>query len=299
MATLFAPKFSLVDSPDLRIFVSFSFGKSSARMIQLIQEHFPLAQKIYVSANTGFEDEPSLVFGDKCDKYFRLNLAWVEAVVHEGIEKSCTHRLVTFETASRKGEPFEAVCKKYGLPNLSYLHCTRELKTNPMYSYVDTIWERGTYKVALGIRADEPTRWNENAEQLGIWYPLKEAGIDKSDVNADWAEMPFNLELKEEEGNCKACFKKSDPKHVKLIRSHPDWYEFPAHLERTYGHINAEPGQERRMFRHHRTAAQMIEMAKAYGDYTFRPSYADEDAGCAESCEIEVLGQQTLFGATK
>ena len=67
---------------------------------------------------------------------------WVEAVAHAERGIASTHRIVDFSTASRNGEPFEDVIKVYGIPNMNYLHCTRELKANAIRSYMRSIgWE--------------------------------------------------------------------------------------------------------------------------------------------------------------
>jgi len=45
--------------------------------------------------------------------------------------------LVTFETASRNGEPFEEMIQKYGITNMQSPQCTRNLKGLPRPS---TAW---------------------------------------------------------------------------------------------------------------------------------------------------------------
>jgi hypothetical protein len=63
---------------------------------------------------------------------------------------------VSFDTASRNGEPFEEVIKKYGLPGAGgYMHCTRELKANPIRDYAMSL---GEHQMAIGIRVDEIDR---------------------------------------------------------------------------------------------------------------------------------------------
>jgi hypothetical protein len=287
------------DSPDLRIFISFSMGKSSAEMARLILLLYPLAQKIVVTANTSREAEASLVFGEQVDRHLAPNVALVEAVVHHGTRASCTHRLVTWKSAHRKGEVFEEVIKKYGLANRDWLHCTRELKTNPMYDYVDQYWERGSYWVAMGMRADEPKRLAENAKERRIMYPLAHEGITKADVNEEWGtfsngiatlgRQPFTLMTEERWGNCVDCHKKSDAKHVLNIRENPSAYDFTREMEK-YASINPKPGlPDRKIFRGGRTVADMFALAGAIAPDPRMLNRPDEDAGCAEHCEMEVL----------
>lgn len=121
------------------LIVTFSGGETSGYMCFLLKEHLShLYNFLFIYANTGLEHEKTLLFVDKCDKYFNLNLIWVEAVVYQDERKASSHKVVNFETASRNGEPFKEVIKKYGLPNKHFFHCTRELKNNPITSYCNT-----------------------------------------------------------------------------------------------------------------------------------------------------------------
>lgn len=95
-----------------RVLVSISGGRTSAMMAYLIKKAYGhLYDLIFVFANTSREKEETLVFLDKVDKAFGLNIVWVEAVVHFGQRKGCTHKIVNFETAARDGSVFEEVIK--------------------------------------------------------------------------------------------------------------------------------------------------------------------------------------------
>jgi 3'-phosphoadenosine 5'-phosphosulfate sulfotransferase (PAPS reductase)/FAD synthetase len=279
-----------------KIFVSFSGGRSSALMCKIVLEKYPDSEKVFVFANTGEEHPKTLDFVHQVDQHLGLNLVWVEAQV-ERAGKGCTHRIVNYETASRKGEPFEAVISKYGIPNKSYSHCTREMKLNPMYSYLDSIgWKRGDYFIAIGIRADEPKRIQKTAEKKKIFYPLVDAGIDKQDVLDFWESMPFNLEIPEHYGNCKTCWKKSDKKHVMLIKEHPEWYDFFSRMEKEYGLVKGLRQNDtgsRTFFRMKRSVSDMIALAQAVEKPNLlelnRP---DENSGCSESCEVTFDDQE-------
>lgn len=273
-----------------RVFVSFSGGRSSARMIELVRAQYPNAEIVFVFANTGEEHWKTLEFVDQCDRHFGLNLVWVEAKVNPG-KKGCTHKIVTYATASRKGEPFEAMIAKYGITNQAFPHCTRELKLNPMYSYIRSLgWKKGTYIVAIGIRADEPKRWDKKAAEKGIVYPLKDADIDKLDVLEYWQAMPFDLGIEEHEGNCKWCWKKSDTKTILNIHENRGWYDFPKAVELKYKLVRTDLSPEPRVFfRKNRSTDQMLALADALE----KPrrellNRAEEDGGCSESCEAEI-----------
>ncbi len=166
-----------------KVLVSISGGATSAMMAYLIKKAYGhIYELIFVFANTSREKEKTLVFLDKVDKLFNLGVVWVEAVVHHGKRKACTHKIVTFETACRNGEVFEEVIKKYGIPNSGFKHCTRELKRNPIKSYAKSIgWKK--YTIAIGYRADEPKRLDwEKARKEDQWYILAELGVKKSQM---------------------------------------------------------------------------------------------------------------------
>src|SRR5690606_18506649 len=100
-----------------------------------------------VFANTGRENEETLKFVKRCSEHWNVHITWIEAVVNHGERVGSGHRVVSFETASRNGEPYEEVIKKYGIPNKGYPHCNRELKLNPLRSFVqeDLEWEPGDW----------------------------------------------------------------------------------------------------------------------------------------------------------
>lgn len=274
-----------------RLFISFSGGRTSAYMTwRLMQEKRASHDIVVVFANTGQEHERSLEFVDQCDRVFGFGTVWVECVVNPEHGQGTTHKVVTFATASRDGAPFEAMIRKYGIPNRSYPHCTRELKQAPMYSFIREYgWQPGTYKVAVGIRADEIDRMTTNPELI---YPLISAGINKSDVITWWSRQPFDLQIAEHQGNCVWCWKKSLRKHLTLAKESPAIFDFPARMEREYAHAGAGEGP-RVFFRNHRTAAQIVAMAQQpFAEFQERVQLSlladelDVSNGCTESCVV-------------
>lgn len=121
---------------------------------------------------------------------------------------------MSFETASRNGEPFEKVIQRYGIPNKKFPHCTRELKLRPMTKYLRSIgWKKGSYHTAVGIRVDEIDRVAADRKEKGLIYPLiSDRPMTKPKINFWWSQQPFRLKLKGYQGNCKDCYKKSDNK---------------------------------------------------------------------------------------
>jgi hypothetical protein len=258
-----------------------------------------------VFANTGEENEETLEFVHQCDRRFGFNTVWVEAVVHPG-RKSATHRIVDISTASRKGEPYEAVIQKYGIPNRDWPHCTRELKLRPMLSYIESLgWGRGTYDTAIGIRADEARRRSKTAKENRIIYPLMDMEpTTKRDINKFWLSQPFRLNLTGYQGNCKWCWKKSEPKLLAIMDESPEKFDFPERMEALYGTVGAEylkdtpaKNERRVFFRGHKSTIDLRNLyaeKKAAGtldavedDTLALPEglFEDQD-GCVESCEV-------------
>lgn len=296
-----------------RIVCSFSGGETSAFMTQWVNSEWGDTHDILnIFANTGEENEETLRFTNQCDEYFGLDLVWVEADVQYGKRKGCKANVVTYETASRNGEPFDAMVKKYGIPNKTYPHCTRELKENPIRDYIRSIgWKKGTYKLAIGIRIDEFDRMSSKTESMNIIYPLiSKVPMTKPDINAYWNVMPFRLNLKGYEGNCKVCWKKSMRKILTIAQQHPGrFYKF-WEIEKKYEHYSkpgrTNPNPPYRFYRQNLSIHDIFKLLKE-GDFELAEDDSvvypkndehltellrdldinlDEAGGCSESCEV-------------
>jgi hypothetical protein len=238
---------------------------------------------VFVFANTGKERRETLEFVHRCDREWNLGLVWLESVVNgEGV--ACTHRIVDYASASRSGEPFEAVIQKYGIPNMNYLHCTRELKANPIRSYINSLgWT--DYVTAQGMRIDEPRRIKPKE---GVIYPLAHMWpTTKPEILDWWKEQPFNLQLKDHQGNCDACHKKHLPKLLRIAQEDEHIFDWWDEMEKRYGLAGHNvDGTPRVFFREHQTAANIVQISKLIK----LPPLPDEEEpeGCAESCEAFV-----------
>lgn len=197
-------------------------------------------EKVVVFANTGREKKETLDFVNECDKKLGFKVVWVESITHHNQRKSSTHRVVSFDNASRVGEPFEDMIRKYGIPNKSFPHCTRELKTNPIHSYVKNELGWDEYTTAIGIRSDEIDRINpKNIRDKNYWYPLADWKITKQFVNEFWDSdaYDFTLNLKDYEGNCDFCWKKTRTKLKKISLENPNVIVWWKYIELKYGHF--------------------------------------------------------------
>jgi len=290
-----------------KLLVSFSGGETSGYMAhELIKQFNGWKDIIVVFANTGEENEETLSFIDKCDKHFGLSVVWVEAVVNPIHKKGITSRIVTYETASRNGEPFEACIKKYGIPNAANPSCSRDMKKTVIRHYAKSIgWS--DYKTAIGIRADEIDRISVNAKKENLYYPLIHFGVTKPHVNRFWRDMPFRLNLKGYEGNCRVCWKKSFRKLMTIAKENPKAFDNFKRWEVLYENFIPESrrGNEKiqtpiRFFRNNVSVDDIFEMSKSKFDPPKDDSVnyiecvqlgmfdipLDMSNGCVESCEV-------------
>lgn len=282
------------------LLVSFSGGETSAFMAQWLKKHYReygYENIVFVFANTGLENEQTLEFVERCDTHYGLKIHWVEALVWHGERKGTGYTITDFEHAKRKGEPFEAMIKKYGIPNQAFPHCTRELKQAPIKSF-GKVWFNGEkYHTAIGIRADEMDRMNAKAKEMGFIYPLissKMIPSTKPMINFYWRSMPFRLELKGYQGNCVTCWKKADKKLYQIAQENPKAFDFMAEMELKYPRIGFEftkdaMAKDRTFFRNNRNAIRILEESKEWKgvikndskEYTYQLDLLGGD-----SCEV-------------
>lgn len=281
------------------LLVSFSGGETSGFMAQWIKKHLEdkYDSVVYVFANTGQENEQTLEFVQQCDNYWKLNVQWVEASVNFGERKGTGYWLTDFDNARRKGEPFEAIIQKYGIPNQAFPHCTRELKQAPIKSFARDWFDGEKYDTAIGIRIDEVDRMNAKAKEMRFIYPLINQDMipaTKPMINFFWKQMHFRLELKGYQGNCTTCWKKADKKLFQIYKENPKAFDFMDRMERKYPRIGNEfnkdlTAKDRVFFRSNRSATDMMCEAESWNgtikddadEYTYQL-----DLLGGESCEV-------------
>lgn len=281
-----------------KIVVSFSGGKTSGFMCKwLLDNYSHICEFIFVFANTGREHAETLIFVNRCDVEFGLNLVWVEADINPKRGVGVKHRVVNFESASRNGEPFEAFIAKEGIPNVSRAHCTSRLKTRAIRHWMkcNKLIGRGwQVKTAIGMRADEPQRCNpesKSAIEFNLVYPLAHwhtPGITKADVNDWWADQDFNLNIPEHYGNCITCFKKSDNKLMLVAKEHPEWFAWNVEMENKHATVNAGENDEHRWWRKKRDTRQLLATAEIIDNemlIMLTRSEPDNPSGCGNECQ--------------
>jgi len=286
-----------------KLLISFSGGRTSAYMAWwLLNNMQHKYEMIIVFANTGKEREETLEFVNRCDIELGFNTVWVEACVHFYKNVGTTHVITNFKDAERKGEPFDDVIFKYGIPNQNAPHCTRELKQRPIRSYANSInWNDCI--TALGIRSDEPKRlnWNKkNKERLLYFAELMT--VTKSDVNNFWSKQSFDLELTSYEGNCDLCYKKGLRKLMTITKDKPELADWWREMEQKYemNDVRNSGKTPIRFFRDNMTIDDIIEEGKfpfeaakdtskeveTLRQVSLWDEHLDSNGGCTESCEV-------------
>jgi 3'-phosphoadenosine 5'-phosphosulfate sulfotransferase (PAPS reductase)/FAD synthetase len=212
--------------------VSFSGGRTSAYMLrQVVDNNDDLSDLVVTFANTGKEHPATLEFVRECAERWSVAIVWLEYRNTEiGFE------VVDFASASRQGEPFEALIRKRKyLPNPVTRFCTIDLKIRIIHKYLRSLGlstEETPVDMMTGIRADEPRRVvkirNRKSTSESKWatmaMPLADAGVGVQDVTDFWDAQHFDLLLptingRTLEGNCDLCFLKGANQVYSIIAS--------------------------------------------------------------------------------
>jgi 3'-phosphoadenosine 5'-phosphosulfate sulfotransferase (PAPS reductase)/FAD synthetase len=191
-------------------------------------------------ANTGKEEENTLKFVNDCSVNWAVKIHWIEYQDHE--DPAHRYKEVTYETASRNGEPFEAIIRKRQyLPNPVTRFCTSELKIRTMACFLkqsglfdDCTKSELDNASWIGLRYDESRRAVKIADKRRI--PLFTAKVSVHDIGDFWDKQPFNLELPTYKGrtlagNCDLCFLKPMNQVATLIAEKPERAIWWANME--------------------------------------------------------------------
>lgn len=291
----------------INLAVSVSGGRTSAYMAFLVKENESSLPRLlscdsvsvsFVFANTGMEHDDTLRFLDCVDRNFNLNLVWLEASINPEHGKGTRHRVVSLESAHRIKDssspehPFRAFVAKFGVPNTSFLGCTREMKKRTIDSWLrDNVGRRHT---AIGIRVDENRRVSKRAGVENLVYPLVDWWpTDKQDVLDFFSDYSWDLRIPEHLGNCVTCHKKSFKKLKAVYEEHPEYFEFNREMEREFGLVGPEfrkgdgYNTPRSFFRLNTNTDALLKQFDSLdiSAQRYLASY-EESGGCSESCEV-------------
>lgn len=253
--------------------ISFSGGRTSGLMLRRVLDAFDSAlpaDRRVIFCNTGKERVETLNFVHECSLRWQVPIVWLEyrkddskpvgALGRNGQPSIGRHSWTetNYATASRDGRPFDELIgvmaqfrrevkgRDAVLPNPVQRFCTGEMKVRTLGRYLLSIgWNLETTTDAVGLRADEPKRVAKlnakrrvktNVLACGLPVaPLAEAGISEPDVMDFWSRQPFDLQLKQHEGNCDLCFLKSAKKQTAILQDRPDLADWWIMHEKTSG----------------------------------------------------------------
>lgn len=235
-----------------------------------------------VFANTGKEHEATLRFVRDMASHWNVRITWLERASPTTEPRSW--RRVDFESASRNGEPFEALIREQvALPDPRTRTCTAELKAGPVGAWCRDHLGWTHWLSLLGIRADERERVGRAAACAAtprrdtMELPLAIAGVTSDHVLEFWREMqPFDLQLGVDLagrtilGNCDLCFMKGTDAIGAIIRSEPERAAWWAAQERW---VARHAPDHRARFRWDRPSyAELLDGHARQGDRLDNPS---------------------------
>lgn len=228
----------LIEGPAV---ISFSGGRTSGLMLRRILDAGLQPDVHVLFANTGKEREETLEFVHDFERFWGAPIHWLERPLFDEYDQS-GYVEVSFETARRKGEPFEQlITERRCLPNPAQRWCTQELKIRVMKKWMQAHGYKH-FTMQIGLRADEQRRLARGRDQNDAGkepytqeWPLAAAGVRLGDILPFWRQQPFDLKLKPYEGNCDNCFLKHPAKRERIAKDRPDLNAWWIEQERRTG----------------------------------------------------------------
>jgi hypothetical protein len=195
-----------------------SGGRDSAALAVYMQQRYPELEIEYFFTDTGKELPEVYAF-----------LGRLEGFLGKAI------------TRLNPDRDFDFWLREYGhfLPSPQTRWCTRMLKLKPFEAWVRASLRAGiTVNSYVAIRADEDQREGFVARHpnLRVWFPLREAGIDKRGViellEHSNVGLPDYYRWRSRSG-CTFCFFQQKIEWVRLRKEHPEAFEEAKRYEKT------------------------------------------------------------------
>lgn len=273
-----------------QLLISFSGGRTSAYMIYFLLKEWSDRDKYdikVVFANTGKETESTLFFVDECAQEWDIPIIWIEGYPKEkGKGWAVDFKIVDYKTASRNGEPFEAMISKLGIPSQSSPFCSPQLKKEPIKAYANYLgWKK--YYTAIGIRFDEQERVNKLYIKNKILYPLVYINPKtKKDIKIWWDKQTFDLEIHPDDGNCDCCWKKSYSTLSRIMIRKPNCFNWWDEMTIKYELSNPRHQElKQSFFRNGKSILDIKKMAEMSQAELRQLTMFEKLDGCSESCE--------------
>ena len=212
--------------------INFSGGRTFAYMTKRLLEETD-EKYLITFQNTGRESKETLDFINECDKRWNLNILWLE--YRKPSVNENRFEVVTYETASRNGEPFTQLIEQRpaSIPNLQFRYCTTQLKIKTLKRYLKKQGIKD-YTSFNGIRYDEPKRWGKAKDSdFDVELPLVKWKVTKEDVREFWNQQEFDLKLEQPYGNCDGCFLKGKGKLLEILANDINALDWWINIEET------------------------------------------------------------------
>ena len=218
---------------DTDTFYSFNLsgGRSSAFMLRKCLDawHGVVPKNIKVIfTNTGRELDATLDFLRDIEINWNVPIVWLEFNYRNkaggGVnDPKYWFKIVNHKTANRSGKPFQELIRagKF-LPKMHRRICTYQLKIETVRRYMKSQGIK-KYKSILGIRYDEPRRWEKALmTECQAVYPLVSLRTTRTDVLSFWHGNSFDLQIDSEFSNCDFCFMKGQKILQKTYKKYPE-----------------------------------------------------------------------------
>lgn len=296
--------------------ILFSGGRTSGYMLwRLIQERITdWKEWIVVFCNTGKERSETLDFVHEVETRWDVPITWLEyhrvpardikpgvfptekrnqnlAKAAELGETTHWFREVNYKTASRNGEPFDELLEWASvLPNVVSRICSTQLKLRSAMRYLFSIGVQ-EYCPIIGIRKDEEHRSIQILASCESFehplFPLCEWNSSERDIMDFWKSQPFDLRLKQYEGNCDLCFLKAKWKRLLLVKENPGMADWWINWESKKNTIQMNDGKYFRLGETYAELVNQVERDKDQSEFCFIGNM-DKDIPC--SCAEKAFG---------
>ena len=270
-------------------------GTSMLMMLYCLKNLSDKYEMICVYANTGKEKEGTLKFVNDCSIRFKTPIIWVEAKHKDENGNPFSrkgwqvkHKIVTFETASRNGEPFEEMISVLGIPSTNAPFCSDQLKRKAIESCLKSIGWKNYYK-AIGIRCDEIDRVNPNFKEKLILYPFVSLWPKtKPEILEELHDLGLAIDIHPDSGNCDNCWKKDMKRLCRNANRDPESFDWWIDMENKHGYFMPRKTELKppfNFFRGNKSVADIFQLARKSESEICQIASTEQLDGCSESCE--------------
>lgn len=175
----------MVEGVKVKKVVSFSGGRTSAYLCQLMIEKFGAENVDFVFMDTGFEHPETYKFIRSCNSYFNLDITCLRGDFSAPLGGGVGYNVVSVDDINCDLKPFKEMMAKYGVPYIGGMFCTDRMKLKPFKKYCDKTYGKGNYETWIGIRFDEPKRLvgDNHKPLMSAYKQLKICGLNDEEIS--------------------------------------------------------------------------------------------------------------------